>query len=376
MFVVTRRIIRLHTTYSNQFASIKGIQYEIDSMTNLSPSVLSKIDSNFIQMSGHPIKRVKDLIYEYFGDKFQQRDVSNPVVTVYQNFDDLGFPSDHVGRSLTDSYYINHQWMLRTHMTAHEKEMIERGHQSFLMTGSVFRRDEIDSKHYPVFHQLEGVKIFSGLESSVSQPNSVIESVLSECQSVHRKEEARIVLEDLQYNIDGLLRHLFGPNIPIRWQPCYFPFTQPSLEVEIEYRGKWIEVLGSGILQSSFLESAGVKGRIAWAFGMGLERLAMILFDIPDIRLFWSQDKRFLTQFEPSIPLPIRFKPFSKYPHIARDMSFWIGKDVAFCPNDLYDVIRTVAEDLVESVEQVLFIVMIIYLYIFCCRLTDMKKKT
>lgn len=328
--------------------------FEVDSMTNATPTILSKLDANLLSIPGHPLNRIKIKIYDYFSE-FHHQDMSDPIVSVQQNFDDLGFPQDHVGRTLNDSYYINRSCMLRTHMTAHEREMIVNGHRSFLMAGSVFRRDEIDATHYPVFHQLEGVHIFKDPEIiSDAEVPAIIEESLPDKQPEHSPEQVRFALGHLQSRLNGLLRHLFGPSVPIRWQSCYFPFTQPSLEVEVEYRGRWVEVLGSGLLQKSFLKGSGLapNEQLAWAFGLGLERLAMVLYDIPDVRLFWSKDPRFLSQFDPSIgDEGLTFKPFSKYPHIARDISFWVSAD--FSQNSFYDLVRSIAGDLVETVSMV-----------------------
>lgn len=327
--------------------------FEVDSMTNATPRILSKLDANLLTIPGHPLNRIKTKIYDYFSE-FHHQDMLDPIVSVQQNFDELGFPQDHVGRTLNDSYYINRSWMLRTHMTAHEKEMIVNGHISFLMAGSVFRRDEIDATHYPVFHQLEGVHIFKGSDYSSSTVPDIVEEALAEKQPEHSAEQVRFALGHLQSSLDGLLRHLFGPTVPIRWQSCYFPFTQPSLEVEVEYRGRWVEVLGSGLLQKSFLQGSGLSTdqHLAWAFGLGLERLAMVLYDIPDIRLFWSKDPRFLSQFDPSVKDEgLTFKAFSKYPHVARDISFWVSSE--FSQNSFYDLVRSIAGDLVETASMV-----------------------
>lgn len=325
-------------------------EFETDSMTNVRPAIVSKLELDLLQQPGHPLNRIKKRIYEYF-DGFHCQDMSDPIVTVKQNFDDLGFPHDHVGRTLGDSYYINREWMLRTHMTAHEKEMIQAGHTSFLMAGSVFRRDEIDSTHYPVFHQLEGVHMLND-ERSIMPDSAILHELLAEKQDCHDAEQVKYGMNHLQGTLDGLLRHLFGAKTPIRWQPCYFPFTQPSMEAEIEFGGRWVEVLGCGLLQTFFLEASKAPTNLAWAFGLGLERLAMILYGIPDIRLFWSRDVRFLEQFDASIPdEKLCFKPFSKYPYIGRDLSFWLPKGEDRGENDLFDLVRSVAGDLVESVK-------------------------
>ena len=149
--------------------------------------------------------------------------------------------------------------------------------------------------------------------------------------------------------------------LKVRWVEAYFPFTSPSWELEVYWQGDWLEVLGCGVIRQPLLDNAGVHTQIGWAFGIGLERIAMLLFDIPDIRLFWSQDQRFLSQFGEKKPMQ-RFVPFSKFPECYKDVSFWIrgtsnsagGGSRAnihdFHDNDVMEIVRDVAGDLVEDV--------------------------
>ncbi|CAK9136758.1 unnamed protein product [Ilex paraguariensis] len=109
---------------------------------------------------------------------------------------------------------------------------------------------------------------------------------------------------------------------------------------------KWLEVLGCGVTEQEILKRSGKMDNVAWAFGLGLERLAMVLFDIPDIRLFWSNDERFTSQFSKG-QLGVKFKTFSKYPPCYKDMSFWISD--SFTENNLCEVVRGIAGDLVEE---------------------------
>jgi len=132
----------------------------------------------------------------------------------------------------------------------------------------------------------------------------------------------------------------------------YFPFTYNSVEVEVQLRQedgtlKPIEVLGAGTVQPKIMESIGHPGRKAWAFGMGLERLAMLFFQIPDIRLFWSNDVRFLSQFEDG--KITKFEPYSKHPPCYKDVTFWLSP--TFTYNDMCNLIRQEAkDDVIESV--------------------------
>lgn len=151
------------------------------------------------------------------------------------------------------------------------------------------------------------------------------------------------VENDLKQLLTGLCKHLFGQDIEMRWNADYFPFTTPSFEVEVKYMGNWLEVLGSGVVHDQVLVNAGINPdeKVGWAFGLGLERLAMILFSIPDIRLFWTRDNRFLSQFKNGEIST--FEPYSKYPPCYKDVSFWIPETSApgeteFHVNEVYEV--------------------------------------
>ncbi|GMH95447.1 hypothetical protein TrST_g9567 [Triparma strigata] len=156
-----------------------------------------------------------------------------------------------------------------------------------------------------------------------------------------------VIEEDLKRTLEGVTKEIFG-EVEMRWNDDYFPFTSPSFELEIFFNGEWLEVLGCGVIQTQIIENAGLK-QPGWAFGLGLERLAMVLFEIPDIRLFWSKDPRFIDQFKSGEI--IKFKPFSKYPSSIRDISFWTGSQ-NFHANDFSEIVRNcISEDIIESVE-------------------------
>ena len=295
---------------------------------NVTDTIFSKLGTNLHQRPEHPLGIIKEAIFEYFEQsdpgKFKLFEDLYPVVTTSQNFDELLIPSDHVSRSDNDTYYVDEKTVLRCHTSAHQAELLREKHENFLVIGDVYRRDTIDATHYPVFHQMEGVKIFDEGEQDVEA-----------------------VREDLKRTLEGLAKHLFG-DVECRWVDAYFPFTDPSIELEIFFNGEWLEVLGCGVMQQKILDSNFGEGRKAWAFGLGIERLAMILFDIPDIRLFWSEDDRFLKQFKAG-DLSTKFKSFSKFPPCNKDVSFWISDE--FTENNLCEAIRGIAGDIVEEVK-------------------------
>ncbi|KAK9667134.1 hypothetical protein RND81_14G235500 [Saponaria officinalis] len=304
-----------------------------DPTNNVPDTIFTKLGMQLHKRDQHPLGILKNAIHDFFdknySNKFEKFDDLSPIVSVKDNFDDVLVPADHVSRSYNDTYYVDSQTVLRCHTSAHQAELLRRGHTHFLITGDVYRRDSIDSTHYPVFHQMEGVRVFSPEDWESSG-----------------KDASTYIAEDLKTCLEGLARHLFGA-VEMRWVDTYFPFTSPSFELEIFFQEKWLEVLGCGVMEREILKRSGKPDNNAWAFGLGLERLAMVLFDIPDIRLFWSDDERFTSQFAKG-QLGIKFKPFSKFPPCFKDMSFWIND--SFTENNLCEVVRGIAGDLAEEV--------------------------
>lgn len=305
-----------------------------DPTNNVPDTIFTKLGMQLHRRDQHPLGILKNAIYDYFdsnySNKFEKFDDLCPIVSVKANFDDVLVPADHVSRSYNDTYYVDSQTVLRCHTSAHQAELLRNGHTHFLVIGDVYRRDSIDSTHYPVFHQMEGVRVFS--------PDDWESAGM---------DATTYTAQDLKTCLEGLARHLFGA-VEMRWVDTYFPFTSPSFELEIFFQEKWLEVLGCGVMEREILKRSGKTENYAWAFGLGLERLAMVLFDIPDIRLFWSNDERFTSQFTKG-QLGVKFKPFSKFPPCYKDMSFWINE--SFTENNLCEVVRGIAGDLVEEVK-------------------------
>lgn len=219
------------------------------------------------------------------------------------------------------------------------------------MCGDVYRRDAIDATHYPVFHQLDAVRLKTASQLFDDPSLNIFENGKADRdkQNCHTLEACKLMEHELKTTLEELARQLFGGSVPLRWVTQTFPFTYPSWELEILHKSSWMEVLGCGIMKQPILANSGVMDKIGWAFGLGLERLAMILYQIPDIRLFWSRDSGFLSQFKTDdISRNIVYKPISQYPQCANDISFWLPKEVV--PNDFYDLVRSVGGDVVEQV--------------------------
>jgi len=257
------------------------------------------------------------------------------IVPAHITFDLFNMPAGHPARSKSDTYYVNEENILRTHDTVFWyyyltqtaiQAKIKKG-ESFgaLCYGKVYRKDEIDRRHMNVFHQFGGAW-FAPMQGS---DKTAI--------GLQWQEELKRVLTDISHN-------LFGPQVKNRFNKDTFPYTDPSMEMEIEKDGAWIEMLGCGVPRESVLKNFGVENYTGWAFGFGLERLAIVGMQLPDIRLLWSADPRVKKQLK----LGTVYKEVSKYPAITRDISFIVPK--TFVPNNYFDLIRDIGGDLVEEV--------------------------
>lgn len=354
----------------------------------------------------HPVSITRQIIERVFpSPTYKYYNTFHPVVSVKENFDSLGFPPDHPGRARSDTYYINESTLLRTHTSAHEAAIFQANQSDgYLISADVYRRDEVDRSHYPVFHQMEGARlwdrsrvpngdiaaaVWAGVEKlpkhniKVEDPNPPFHPERNPLQAEHHSPaEAEAIAAHLKRSLEAVVVEIFtrakaaaakgDPNykdepLRIRWVEAYFPFTSPSWELEVYYQGDWLEVLGCGVTQQNMYINAGQSQQLGWAFGIGLERIAMLLFDIPDIRLFWSKDERFLSQFRgvsQNLDSVRRFVPFSKHPECYKDVSFWLRSTSAaggntktnvhdFHTNDFMEVVRSVAGDVVEDVKLV-----------------------
>lgn len=391
---------------------IEGGTYTTDQWTNTPDTILSHVGRRLYLDENHPLAITRKLIESQFpspvfGNYFEK----NPVVTTAQNFDVLGFPPDHPGRSRTDTYYINDKTVLRTHTSAHQQayfQQINRNEQTrpeevgYTVIADVYRRDAIDRSHYPVFHQMEGAMLWKRPETDplahstetaakihadidmiprhgvpVEDPNPTIHPQRNPLQAKHHsEEEVEAIAAHLKRSLERMVIKIFteaskaaaassGSDaepepLKVRWIEAYFPFTSPSWELEVFWQGDWLEILGCGVIKQDLLINSDVPNRVGWAFGLGIERIAMLLFNIPDIRLFWSRDERFLSQFRAGEIT--RFEPFSKHPACYKDVAFWLppsavtggssaaGGAVPFHENDVMEIVRGIGGDLVEDV--------------------------
>ena len=245
-------------------------------------------------------------------------------------FDLFDFAPDHPARSKSDTYYVDDTHVLRTHDTVmwyyylnvpEVKERVTKQEPLGVMCyGKVYRKDEIDRKHMNIFHQMGGMYL---------QPDSM----------------GIMPIDELKKVLTEIVQGTFGTDVTYRFLDDTFPYTDPSLQIEVMVGDQWIEIMGGGMPKASVLKKMGLEGYNGWAFGFGLERLAIISMSLPDIRLLWSTDERVVKQLK----LGQKFTEVSKYPPIVRDISFIVPD--TFVPNNYFDLVRDIGGDLVEQVE-------------------------
>lgn len=278
-----------------------------------------------------PIKLIVEAVLGIL--QFENFDVMQfpEIVSTKYNFDLLNTPEDHPSRKETDTYYADKDHVLRTHTTTmwpfylSRLEIIEKletsGEIGLLSHGKVYRKDEIDRNHFPVFHQVDGLYI---------------------C----KKDKKIIGIPELKEILTAIVKAIYG-DIEYRFLEDTFPFTDPSTQIEIKKGDAWLEVVGAGVVHMQVLKNLGVDPSLynGWAFGFGLERLAMVKMAIPDIRVFWSEDPRITSQFK---NIDSTYKEVSKYPAVERDISFIVDKNVSL--NNYYEIVRDCGGDLIEQV--------------------------
>ena len=226
----------------------------------------------------HPVTRTLQRIEQFFGKAGYTVEQGPEIEDDYHNFEALNIPGHHPARAMHDTFYFNPGTLLRTHTSPVQIRTMEAGKPPFRMIcpGRVYRCDS-DMTHTPMFHQVEGLLV-----------------------------EKNVSFADLKSAVEEFLRVFFERDLEVRFRPSYFPFTEPSAEVDIEWGReddgsiKWLEVMGCGMVHPKVFEHCNIDAEEyrGFAFGMGVERLAMLRYGVNDLRMFFENDLRFLRQFQ------------------------------------------------------------------------------
>ena len=219
----------------------------------------------------HPLITTTDDIVDLFCGLGYRVAEGPEVETDHYNFSALNIPEDHPARDMQDTFYLGGDRLLRTHTSPVQIRFLEENAPPvrIVAPGRVYRRDAVDATHSPVFHQVEVLAIDEGLDFS-----------------------------HLRGTVMAFLKAFFG-DLPVRFRASYFPFTEPSAEVDVQWRGRWLEVMGCGMVDPAVLEGLGLDPErwSGFAAGLGVERFCMVRHGIDDIRRLYTSDLRFLEQF-------------------------------------------------------------------------------
>ena len=228
----------------------------------------------YVSGSTHILEQTFTDIKKIFSDMGFSISYGPEIDDEYHNFTALNVPEHHPARDMQDTFFVDKDIVLRTHTSNVQIHLMEEKDPPlrFIVPGRVYRNESISYKSYCLFHQVEGL---------------FVDKIVSFAQ--------------LKGCLEYFVKKMFGSDRKMRWRPSYFPFTEPSAEVDIwdEQRNQWMEILGCGMVDPEVFNSVGYDSKIwrGYAFGMGVERIAMLKYGIEDIRLFYGGDIRFLRQF-------------------------------------------------------------------------------
>ena len=222
----------------------------------------------------HPLQQTLDEIKSIFKSVGFMVAYGPEIEDDYHNFEALNIPKHHPARDMQDTFFVTDNIVLRTHTSNVQVHLMENREPPlrYIVPGRVYRNEAVSYKSFCLFHQIEGLYV-----------------------------DKNVSMADLKGIIEFFVKRFFGENTKMRFRPSYFPFTEPSAEVDIwdKKRGKWMEILGCGMVDPNVYDNVGYDSSVwhGYAFGMGIERMTMLKYGIDDIRLFYQNDVRFLEQF-------------------------------------------------------------------------------
>jgi phenylalanyl-tRNA synthetase alpha chain len=236
------------------------------------------IYNGFMKGHIHPITAAMRDIQTIFSEMGFEVALGPERETEFYNFDALNIPQDHPARDMQDTFWLKdkdaegNKLLLRTHTSPVQIRYMQSHTPPFriIVPGKVYRNEATDATHEALFHQVEGLVI-----------------------------DKNISLAELKGTLETFYKKYFGDDVELRFRPSFFPFTEPSVEVDIRYKDKWLEVMGGGLVHPKVIEAAGLNSKEyqGFAFGGGIDRLVILKYGVDDIREFYSGDLRFVNQF-------------------------------------------------------------------------------
>ncbi|MGK7932530.1 MAG: phenylalanine--tRNA ligase subunit alpha [Microcystaceae cyanobacterium] len=260
----------LQSQLDQQFQALQTAQLEAQLTAETLDVTMPGVSRNLGHI--HPLNSTIDRVLDIFVGLGYTVATGPHVESDYYNFEALNIPADHPARDMQDTFFLTENTLLRTHTSPVQIRYMESHDPPIRIVapGRVYRRDTVDATHSAVFHQVELLAVDKGL-----------------------------TFTDLKGTIKEFLQQMFGEELPVKFRASYFPFTEPSAEVDVQWKGKWLEVMGCGMVDPNVLKAVGYDPEVytGFAAGLGVERFAMVQHQIDDIRRLYQSDWRFLQQF-------------------------------------------------------------------------------
>lgn len=351
---------------------IQKTTYKTDEWTNINSRFEPFVGMNLYKKHNHPLRKTQEEVSEFFTKWFKENVDHDLDFPIYKNLSPI--ETNTSAEKLPDVFYVNKELMLRTHSTNREIQILKSGINNFLMVIDLYRRCQMDSKHFPVFHRINVIRT-------------------TDKGDIAQAETAKRLKEEQQAGLIEMAKHFLGSNVQYRWTDANLATTQPSWMFEIHHQNEWHRISGGGFIRNDIFEQSGRLNTTGWEIAISLERLTMILYNIFDVRLLWNSSHTFLKQFEtkpisetlqakfqakanleqqndtstnsfvntmqrPTIPADKTFKTKSKS-KLEMNISYIVPKDVdleSFPTDDLCKFIQQYSQNAAEKVTFVILL--------------------
>ena len=339
-----------------------GKNYTVDHMTNICPAIFDWMERKCHLAEDNPINLVKQRVYNHFQRNhvdengkplFPTFDHFSPI-TLEQSFDRLLLPVGHFNRSNAETYYFNKDTILRGVSSVHLSYLIAEGYDRILCTGDVYRHAAYNPTDAAVFHQMDMQRLFTKEELHTGNfSGNIFEASARtskeadvEGQVVHTRDAVESVMFDMRQTVEAVVKELLGGGVKCRWKHYYCQFAKPCNELAVMHQGEWLEILVGGVLRQELVDQAGATDTIGWNCRLGLDRLAMVLYNVPDIRLLQLKHNditKILTSLDPNFDTGL----------FNREVVFLIPSDmdIVMFQYHFYELVRITAEDAVQEVK-------------------------
>lgn len=264
--------VRFCSTFKKETLLIQKTKYKTDEWTNINSRFEPFVGVNLYKRRNHPLNQTQTELFSFLKNWFEKNIDSNLELPIYRNLDPI--EPNTSNEKLPIAFYVNKGLMLRTHAINREIKYLKSGIDNFVMLVDLYRRCQMDAKYFPVFHRM-----------------NIIRTVNSGASKDLQNEYQTLLIE--------MAKHFIGNDVKYRWTEANLASTDPSWIFEIFHVDEWHRISGCGLIRNDILEKSERINTTGWEIGIGLDRLAMILYKIFDVRLLWNSDQIFLKQFEP-----------------------------------------------------------------------------